>query len=113
MSDTLKKQVISVRVGPCRCGCKGKDPHHRASYVRTVTNVHELVGAPREPVRVWDSAKSELVSGEYAFTYTHEGVAKLPSGVVKVRQLATVHLTSGKVTPITWKVVYENPVFSA
>jgi hypothetical protein len=33
------KATITKRVGPCTCGCQGRDPQHQQTYERVLRNV--------------------------------------------------------------------------
>lgn len=35
---TTRTEDITTRLTSCRCGCKGQDPWHKASYKRVVRN---------------------------------------------------------------------------
>ncbi len=39
METKLAAQRIDNRFEPCACGCKGRDPHHAPSFIRTVTDI--------------------------------------------------------------------------
>ena len=53
-----EREYIIVRVEPCRCGCGGRDPWHRANYRRVVTKTSETTGTARFPWGV-DKIKRE------------------------------------------------------
>jgi len=68
-------QVITMRVGPCGCGCGGTDPWHRTVFRRVVRNVR--------PYR--DSSPSFYGIGTIAV-----GTIKAPWGEQEVRLEAHV-----------------------
>lgn len=35
-------ETIHTRYEPCRCGCQGRDPQHRAKYRRILRNVRRV-----------------------------------------------------------------------
>jgi len=39
-----RNEKITARVSPCRCGCKGRDPWHAATFRRVVHSVESATG---------------------------------------------------------------------
>ena len=72
-ADELARPVIrriDIRTEPCRCGCLGSDPWHRASFDRKVRNVVVL-----EEPRVFASGyMAELATAEAKFPWGIERV---------------------------------------
>lgn len=83
MSAVERRQTIVNRLKPCGCGCKGRDPQHRAEYKRTVTDIVQLSGAVA-------MTKSQPAMGMQAIAAT--GRARLPGYPRPVRVVRVIVL---------------------
>lgn len=88
-TTTLSKQKITTRFAgkSCGCGCKGTDPWHRLTFVRTIRNVRDEQGSC--PVRGFFAYS---VGGERPrVEYDRIGEARFPWGVEVVVETVYVY----------------------
>jgi hypothetical protein len=44
MATENRRVKVIKRLNPCNCGCRGRDPWHKAVYTRTVRNIRRTKG---------------------------------------------------------------------
>lgn len=66
----MEVKIIN-RLSPCKCGCKGSDPQHAATFLRVLRNVKNEAGT------------TKTAFGSHT-EYVKSATVRLPWGVVRV-----------------------------
>ena len=79
MSDKVN---IDARFTPCRCGCKGKDPWHAATFRRVVHDQVPVRDGPEKQGRVGRLTWRVVARGRARFPWGDEEVLRVEAGTV-------------------------------